>query len=339
MTAHIKVVALVLAGILSCQGVTAPPPETEPPVEVETAAPAELPEELESTMIYPGWLPLSCTKVPDDEDRGTILNDEVPGHDEFPHTFTVYLPPYYDPQRQYDLLIFLGPDGGQNGDCIVRYHSTWYTEIFRFRTIFDNLILEKRVKPFIMVQPDYREWKDLQFDYDAVARNIKEEFLPYVADNYGTYAYDGSYESLVAARDHIIMGGCSLGGKYTLGGLMPNCLDVCANFLPMSSNMSVAAARDRVLELSQLYPIKKLIYTVGGIEEMQQKMLPDHLMNMYSEILTDQNFHVIEIEGTHHHYSTWGAGLWNSLQYILRDDVVFPPPEPTYPPEETDTVQ
>ena len=324
MITEVKIAAMVLAGILSCQTATAPPMEPELPV-VETIAETEEPEEvlepLDPMVLYQEWLPLSCTAVLPKEDMGQVQIDEVPGHKNFPHTFTAYLPPDYDPFGKYDLLIFLGPYDGKQGDCVDKYQSTWYTEIFRFRTVFDHLILENRVRPFIMVQPDYLEWKDLNLDYDTITQNIEEELLPYLAENYATYAEDGSHEALVAARDHVAMGGCSLGGMYAFRGFLANCTDVASSFCAMSCNINMIGVKDRVEEASNQYPIKRLVYTVGGIEEVRMKQMTEHVKSLFSDILTDDVFIPIELDGTHHHYSTWAAGLWNSLQLMFRDDV------------------
>ena len=330
MISEVKIAAMVLAGILSCQSAGMPaavPAQTEMPV-VETIAvtepptePVEEPAPLAPMVLYQEWLPLSCTAVLPKEDMGQVHIDEVPGHDNFPHTFTAYLPPHYDPYGKYDLLIFLGPYNGKQGDCVDKYQSTWYTEIFRFRTVFDHLILENRVRPFIMIQPDFLEWKDLELNYDTISQNIEEELMPYLAEHYAIYAEDGSHEALVAARDHVAMGGCSLGGMYAFRGFLGNCIDVASSFCAMSCNINMLGVKDRIEETANQYPLKRVVYTVGGIEEQKMKQMVDHIHGTCSNVLTDDVFIPIELAGTHHHYSTWAAGLWNSIQLMFREDV------------------
>ena len=318
MTAEIKLTALILAGLLSCQAAALPPAAEEPPA--ETAAATEPRELLEEMVIYEHWLPKECAQPVPAPEQGLVLRDQVPGHEEFPHTFTMYLPPHYSDEEQYDLLIFLGPSDGEPGDCINVTWDTWYTDYFKFADIFDQLILQKRVRPFLLVQPDYLQWQDLQINYDTVSLSIKEELLPYLAENYATYAEDGSYEALVGARDHIAMGGCSLGGMYTFRGLMRHCSDVSSAFCPMSCNIDLTKSRDDTVALAEKYPIRKLVYSAGGIEEVRMKQMPDLVRNMLPEILTDENFVVLQSRDTHHHYSTWATGLWNSLQYLFRPE-------------------
>ena len=350
MLLEAKIAALVFAGVMSCQSVAA---LSAPPVPAETAAaetvavetvavetletqaPTEPAVALEPLELYQEWLPLSCTSIFAHEDMGLVQIDKVPGHENFPHTFVAYLPPYYDPYETYDLLIFLGPYDGKQGDCVDKYQSTWYTEIFRFRTVFDHLIHGKKVKPFIMIQPDYLEWKDLELTHEAIAKNIKEELLPYLAENYAIYAEDGSYESLVAARDHVAMGGCSMGGMFTLGGLMPYCADVASSFCPMSCNFNMSGVQQQVESMLDQYPLNKLVYVAGGIEEKKMQTTGEHLKAALEDVLTDENYFYLEMKGTHHHYSTWAAGLWDAIQIMFREDIPLADMV-TFTPRETD---
>ena len=326
MTAKLKIASMLMAAVLSCQGpVPAIPAETEPTAatEITEAAEQTLPETepqdlLADRMICDFWLPFDCFQPAPEGMQGTVLIDQVPGHEECPHRFTVYLPPQYEAEGQYDLLIFLGPSDGEMGDCINVTWDTWYTNPFKFSDIFDQLILQKRVRPFIVVQPDYLNWLDMEAHYDHTALSIKEELLPYVAENYPTYAESGAYEDLVAARDHIAMGGASLGGMHTFRGLLKHCTDVSAFFCPMSCNIDMMKVTEDIRTAASRYPVSKLCYTVGGIEEVRMKQMPDHVKTVLPEVLNDRNMVVIQVDKTHHFYSTWAVGLWNSLQYFFR---------------------
>lgn len=308
----VTIAALILAGILSCQGAAHIPQ----PVTAETVSVTESEEPINAPVLYESWLPDDCFQPVPQEAQGRVVSGELPGHEAYPHTFTAYLPPDYDHSKQYNLLIFLGPYDGKPGDCISQVWDTWYTKPFRFQDLFDQLIYRNQVKPFILVQPDYLLWEDCPVNYDAIAQNIEEEFLPYIAEHFATYAASGSHEDLVAARDHISMGGCSLGGMYTFRGLLRSCTDVASTFCPMSCYIDITKAEEDMRVNHESFPVRRLCYVYGGFEEEKLHRMPDYLKTACPDLFTEENLTAIRLDGTHHFYSTWAAGLWNALQLM-----------------------
>lgn len=318
MTGGMKIGAMILAGVLSCQGTETLVPVTESPAVIQETVAAEVP--LSEMEIYPHWLPAHCFEPAPEGEKGTVQKDQVPGHQEFPHTFTVYLPPHYDENRKYDLLIFMGPSDGHPGDCIDGNFDTWYTDPFRFSDIYDQLLQRNLVRPFILVQPDYLNWQDCPVTYDDISQSIREEFLPYVADHYATYAENGTTEALTAARDHIAIGGASLGGMYIFRALLRDCADISSLFCPMSCQIDITKVQEEIETSCVEFPVRKLIYTYGGFEEPKLHGMGDYLKNVCPQAFHEDNVTILELEGTHHYYSTWAAGLWNSIQLLFRTE-------------------
>lgn len=67
-------------------------------------------------------------------------------------------------------------------------------------------------------------------DEEQFVRELREDILPFIVQNYSTYAADGSAEAISAARDHFAYAGLSMGSIYAYNSVMPLCLDLFAWF-------------------------------------------------------------------------------------------------------------
>ena len=161
------------------------------------------------------------------EHRGTVREEDYPTRDmvsDVPDRInkdvTVYLPYGYDPEEQYDVLILL--------HCAWADHRFWLGQERNYGSeeapvpvsvpnLLDRMIEEGYCRPLIVVSPCIYLY-DRQpsnagngYDYEQFEQEIGTDFLPWIAENYGTYAADGSPEALRAAREHFGVLGASFG--------------------------------------------------------------------------------------------------------------------------------
>ena len=107
-----------------------------------------------------------------DDQKGTYSFVSYEAVDGTTQPLGIYLPHNYDSSKTYK-TIYVSHGGGGN-------ENEWMT-IGALPNIMDNLIAEKEVAQAIVVTMDntYFNW-----DYDQIAKNLKENIIPYVEANY-----------------------------------------------------------------------------------------------------------------------------------------------------------
>lgn len=121
---------------------------------------------------------------------------------------TVYTPPGFDPsgKTRYPVLYLLH---GANAD------ETAWANLGRANFILDNLLAEKKIKPFIVVMPfgygvppDSQPTRGGSFDVisETFSKDLLGDVLPFIETQYPTYK----------DRDHRAIAGLSMGGVESL---------------------------------------------------------------------------------------------------------------------------
>lgn len=107
-------------------------------------------------------------------------------------------------------------------------------------------------------------------DEEQFVRELREDILPFIVQNYSTYAADGSAEAISAARDHFAYAGLSMGSIYAYNSVMPLCLDLFAWFGCFSgSDCYVDLAADALSgEANAAYPIRYFYNSIGTRDAM-----------------------------------------------------------------------
>ena len=241
----------------------------------------------------------------------------------------VYLPYGYSTSEKYDVLILL-----HGTEATERY---WLKEPHQITTVagygvfasdlLDNLMASGYCRKMIVVTPTfYRNsgnWGDYQRDRDEeqFVKELRNDILPFLAENYSTYARSGSQEDLVAARAHFAYAGLSMGSIYTWTCVIPNCLDLFGWYGCFSGSN---ADMDRILPVltdpkNAAYPIYYFYNCTGARDDMY-----DTHFNQYHELVrkvdgvTDgDNAAFTKVNMCGHDFRAWGTGLYNFLRVVF----------------------
>ena len=266
----------------------------------------------------------------------------------------VYLPYGYDESKQYNVLILL--------HCAGADHRFWLVENRDYRTLsadatyedfqywtqndgapadgsipvyvpnmLDRMIEEGWCEPLIVVSPCvylYDHQASVlgnQYDYVQFTREFGRELLPFLAENYATYAADGSRESLAAAREHFGLLGASFGAYAEYLCVIGDNYDLAAWYTfcgggvidPGYLMQSWEAAGTQNLPL-------RLLYLSEG--EYDDRYAPEtSLQNLlyYGENVggpfTEENVRYTMIRGWGHEDHSYLVGLFNTLQLYFRE--------------------
>lgn len=239
----------------------------------------------------------------------------------------VYLPPGYDAAKPYNVLILLHGMGGTERywlgqrQLYAAYGSEFYVHTTR---MLDNMIAAGLCREMIVVTPTlYRDSGNVNrydrfSDEEQFVRELREDILPCVVQNFSTYAADGTAAAISSARDHFAYAGLSMGSVYAYNTILPLCLDLFGWFGCFSGSdcyvdLTVDALRS---EAYAAYPIRYFYNSSGS----KDSMMPLHRENFIAvtdrvEALTDgENAWFTRIPDIGHEYSAWIVGLYNFLQ-------------------------
>lgn len=131
-------------------------------------------------------------------------------------TFKIHLPYGYTKSKKYNVVVLIP---GINGT-----RHNWFSTAFsvfgnstkvKGENLIDWLIYKGDCEPFIAISGDIPESSTPSETYRKYASKLKGIWLPYVIKNYSTYAADSSDASIIKARSHFIIAGCSAGGSAT----------------------------------------------------------------------------------------------------------------------------
>ena len=314
------------------------PDETEssvPSVTLEPT-PTPTPRPLREISLGESGLPEELLKPA--EHRGTVTEEDYPTRDmvsDVPYRIDkdvmVYLPYGYDPQGQYDVLILL--------HCAWADHRFWLGQERNYGTednpipvsvpnLLDRMIEEGYCAPLIVVSPCIYLY-DRQpsnagngYDYAQFTKEIGTDFLPWIVENYATWAADGSREALREAREHFGVLGASFGAYAAYISLIGDNFDLIAWYTFCGGG-----------EIDPGYLIES--WTNAGTAELPLKMLyicegefddragPElsyyNLVNVGGPFHTE-NVKFTLVKGWGHEDHSYLTGLYNSLQMFFRQN-------------------
>ena len=144
-------------------------------------------------------------------------------------TMKIWTPYNYDENIKYNVLVLMH---GGGGTC-----DNWIDRTFRYGdraiklcNIYDRIVEKNNTAPFIIVSIPAQN-NDTQ-----IAGELRDSILPYVVENFSTWAEDSSVEAIVAARDHFGIGGLSNGSLHTFDAGMSKSYDLFGNYMGLSGN-------------------------------------------------------------------------------------------------------
>ena len=226
----------------------------------------------------------------------------------------VYLPPDYDENGEYDLLILCHGIGGNENEW------GFLNPFCIGKNVADNLIAKGEIRPLIIVMPNGRstaKYMDSSMNNAAsfyvFGQEIRNDLLPYIDGHYATRK----------DREHRAMAGLSMGGMQTINIGLCECLDLFSAFgafsaAPTSYDAGTIAAK---LKGFPEYDIR-FFYNICGTEDgiayaSASKAGKDILQ--YTDRLDQTNYLWQERKGGHD-FNIWNLGLYNFLKIIGRPD-------------------
>ena len=318
------------------------PAENPAPSEAQPAEPAEASAEnhihsyRNGVCTVCGEKPVFCTGfLPDEfyqetEHAGTVQLHSYTatfyanhGFGEVPKSFNIYLPYGYDETKPYDVLVLI-PGGGGNQD-------SWLNEVYDYgdiqmcgKVLFDRMFETGVCKPCIIVSPcvETRLIQGLTAGIIQMQDELRETILPYVAENYSTYAEDGSLESLRKARDHFALGGLSNGALFVYEGGMRHNFDLFGSYAAFSGNgepwVTVAAIQDG--DYASL-PIRCYFTGAGTQNDLQQYYTQigyDYFVENEPRLTEGTNAWHVDVEGEHE-WKVWFTDIYNALPLLFQE--------------------
>ena len=242
----------------------------------------------------------------------------------------IYLPYGYDEEKQYDVLFLMHTSGADENFWLKRemsyaYPDTGYITVC-VKDLVDNMIQQGRCRPCILVAADgfindnLRSVHDTSTAYTQFAYEFGEDIMPYVAENYATYAEGSDRASLSAAREHFGFLGASYGAYMCYLSILPDNLDIVANFA-MSGGGSMdynSLYKSWVAHGTENFPIS---YLYIGTGEFDERAGPEGAyLNFLSapDRFSKDNLHFTLYEQTRHEPREWINSLYNVLQLFFR---------------------
>ena len=152
------------------------------------------------------------------------------------------------------------------------------------------------------------------------ARWICEGVLPHVAENYSTWAEDGSEEALKAARDHFALGGLSRGSVQTYDIGMCWALDYFANFACFSNISSADPIAGRLNNPECRDLSIRCYYATWGRQDNRYGKYHEegfhHLVDNVERLVEGENAFGLAIWGGHG-WNTWSTSFFDAIQYLF----------------------
>lgn len=241
----------------------------------------------------------------------------------------VYLPYGYDETKKYDVLVLAQ---GESGD-----ETYWFAETkdeaereVSLKNLLDNMIADGQCEPLIVVSTSWAnnasckmtrfDMNDLTIASAQQAAEMRRDILPFIIENYSTYAASSSPADIKKARDHFGYVGISWSAMTGILGMMredTDCFSWFGSFAPGLFDLNDTVKRIDAVSTTQ--PIRYFLMCCGTDEEIDKsESIYTRLAEDSASLVDGQNCEFIEIQGGAHWYGTWLAGIYNSLLVFFR---------------------
>lgn len=238
----------------------------------------------------------------------------------------IYLPADYDETKKYNVMYLLHGVGGDVWEWGMTNDNS------EVKKMMDNLIAKGDIDPFIVVTPNGRSTKNYtNTSFDNIAgfylfgQELRNDLIPYIDENYATYAdYSDGYD-VTAAREHRAVAGLSMGGMQTTNIGLCECLDMFSYFGGFSSCPTTYSAAEIATKLKNFedYDIK-YFYNICGTEDGVAMASHSNAMGIGADgkvtlcDLTDKlkdgkNF-MWQTRSGGHDFGIWFLGFYNFAQ-------------------------
>jgi len=242
----------------------------------------------------------------------------------------IYLPYGYDESKQYDVLFLMHVSGSDENfwlknDMYYACPESGYITV-SVKNLVDNMIMAGRCRPCILVaadgflNDDLRARHDTSTAYTQFAHEFGKDIMPFVAENYATYAEGADRESLAAAREHFGFVGASYGAYMCYLSVLPDNLDIISNFA-MSGGGSMSYENlynSWCAHGTENLPISCLYIGTGEFDDRAGPEGAYLRFLGHSEKFTGDNLYFSLYTQTKHEAREWINSLYNALQLFFR---------------------
>lgn len=313
------------------------PEETPAPVEEVPATKEELntpadrvfPQDFFTTLLPAEWF-APCPE------KGTVYSVNYPATDVSTGTpiskkMDVYLPYGYSNSHQYDVLILTHGAGSDENYWLSR-ELTYNGDLVMARDLIDNMIYVGACRQLIVVSCTFRndvscngsvyDVDQLYLEGRQMSDELRNDILPFLAENFSTHAADGSPESLIAAREHFGFAGMSWGAMIGYVFVLPEDLEYISWFgLLSASTMNIRRTISTLNEKTALYPVSYIYDSVGSLDDIrnQAEDLHEGLERYCTGVTEGQNTAMVIIDPARHTFNAWGTCLYNMLLCFFRE--------------------
>ena len=248
---------------------------------------------------------------------------------------SVYLPYGYDPEKQYDVIVILHGMG-----CLETY---WLDEeqfydhgdtMIYTRDVLDNLIDRGLIPPVIVCSPTF--YKDQVVDLGYVnaanfATELRNDILPFILENYGTYAAEPTLESAAQSRDHFAFVGLSMGSMIGFQSALSLCLDVFSYFGLYSGFGTYPANIIQNIEKDEFkdLPIHYIFNAVGqwDVALWEHSYYFRDFLTKTDRLAEGKNTSLLTVLDYAHEFRTWIVALYDTLPMFFSYTDGTPPEE------------
>lgn len=246
---------------------------------------------------------------------------------------SVYLPYGYNPDEQYDVIVILH---GMN--CLETY---WLDEeqiydkeggtIFT-RDVLDNMIQQGLIPPVIVCSPTFYRDKVVNLGYtnpSLFATEMRNDIIPFIVENYSTYASEPTLSAVSQAREHFAFVGLSMGSMIGFQSALSLSLDIFGYYGLFSgcgtypANILENINKDEFKDL----PIYYLFNAVGewDIARNEHCYYFDELVSKTDRLEMEKNASMVVVKDYAHEFRTWIVGLYDCLQVFFPYTDGIPP--------------
>lgn len=210
---------------------------------------------IESVSSYKTSYPTSIESIPSSyyeeaTEQGSLIDFHYVTYESFSYEeksqtlnkrAVVYLPYGYDEKKPYEILYYMH-GGWSDETTTLGYEGHPNT----FKNVIDHMIMDKVIKPLIIVCPTYNNTSENDSSDFSLAlrltRNYHNELIndliPAVESTYRTFASTADETGLKASRSHRSFGGFSM-GSVTTWRTFEYAMPYFRNYFPMSCGTSL----------------------------------------------------------------------------------------------------
>lgn len=235
---------------------------------------------------------------------------------------TIYLPYGYSSSKSYDVLILV-PGMGMSENCYLNnahHYESGATGSVWLKNLFDNAIEDGRMKPMIVVNINYYGATPkygtpvMELDANNVAKELRYDILPFIVNNYSTYASSASQSDISAARDHFGVFGFSYSSTMIGRTIMPECLDLFGWY--GASSVFHCSLTDSLKELNarvNQYPVRYYYCGCGDTDNAHDQTIERYhtFVNGTDAITQGVNSELIVLSNTGHDAKTYDTAIYN----------------------------